>query len=991
MHKKILALIATVALLLSAFPTPVFATGESSLTLNLSTTKVISSAPRTDYLLINGTIPIVGAKAADYKIKVEGQQAGVIYDQLVASGNNFHFYLPTNLAPQDVTVTAYSAGREVAKATIAVRYNVAISPKQLQFSYSGKQNPVLITGKVTNNKGEPVPNASVILVSANGATNSYFTGIKTDREGEFGVAVLEWLAAEALELRIGSDVASAVTHIQGEVTPQQATLEVSPQKAVRTVVQTNFDVSGSGFAAAVADVGFTMLLDGQPVSDMAVTLPQSVRTDAHGNLATNFKWTPQQAGTYTLIASTGNYRASSTIVVTNPTSYNLINSAQLETLAVGTNEFAIGHGGIHLVHYLSSTNFTNDFVYTVYIDGKPAQDLNTRQDFARLAVGRIAISADQLGTKTIKIVAHRLADKHAPNAKSVFERTINAQVNGWDVSLNPAEITVNKAQAFTLTVKDDNGNPINNARIDIEGYAPYTPGAANVQNGSYSFKDVTMTSVGPKSIEVYQGAQLMAQLQLNVVGQPVYHVTADVATLLQSQGEAVKLTVTRNGAPVTPSRVHWVYADGSFDTASPMPLEPGLSQVSIKAAQAGPLLVRVENADGTLCGETKLDVVAPQFVLLDPGAANLTNNFKTRVRFQVVDPRTQSVLTDNLEVVPSYLSQVALYDSSGSALGSTILGATEHVLTVLPRATSPEREAAAADNAQVAVAFKLNNALVDGAFVVKEATLTSNPDRILIGAKNNLTLTYLDANSAPIVGKPIVADGANLGKTDAKGQVVYPVSVVTAAAVNVQAHTDVEQARVQLSIRLAFDNQAPRLTYKVVDNKATFVITDDLRISRININGEEKDFWPGPTYEFTTILQPGVNRVHVKAQDTNNNVLDEAVRIDYAPKPEAIVLRGNQVRRHGDVLFVQARQLEELGARFVWRSSARTATFSLGKAKVEISIGSMIARVNGAPVALPAAAFVVDGRTYIPMRFVSETLGWKVHWSAGDVITITVE
>ena len=480
----------------------------------------------------------------------------------------------------------------------------------------------------------------------------------------------------------------------------------------------------------------------------------------------------------------------------------------------------------------------------------------------------------------------------------------------------------------------------------------------------------------------------MAELELEVVGQQVYKVQPDVTTLLQGKGEAVQLTVNRGGKEVTPWLVRWIYADGTSDSAYPTHLAAGVSTVNINAAKAGPLTIHVANVDGTLCGETTIEVVAPKLVLIDQEAANLTNNFKTQVRFQIVDPRNNSVLTENLSVVPNHFSVVELHDANGAVAGTTIVGASAHSLTILPKATAADWNNAHTNNERVTVGFKIGNVLVDGVLAVREATLASNPDRIFIGAKNNLTLTYRDANGRPIVGKEVVADEARLGKTDGKGQVIYPVSVVTSAAVAVKADTDVAATKVGLTIKLAFDTEAPQLTYKVADNRATFTITDDLRIARINIDDKEVDFWPGLTYEFIRTLQPGVNKIHVKAQDSNNNGLDEVIKIEYTPEPEAIVLRGSQVMRHGEFIFVQARQFQDLGARFTWKAGPKVAAFALGNSRVEVIIGSMIANVNGAPVAMPAAPFLVNERTYIPLRFVSETLGWKVHWSAGDIITI---
>jgi hypothetical protein len=315
------------------------------------------------------------------------------------------------------------------------------------------------------------------------------------------------------------------------------------------------------------------------------------------------------------------------------------------------------------------------------------------------------------------------------------------------------------------------------------------------------------------------------------------------------------------------------------------------------------------------------------------------------------------------------------------------LGAEEHVLTVLVKVPAAKFEEAEKAGKTVKLTFKVGSITVNGGFEVKDATITSDPEMIIIGAKNNLTLTYLDANGKPIAGKTVKANNADLGKTDDNGQVIYPAGIV-AEAVEVKADTDVTDKPVVKSIKIGYDFEAPQVTYEVDGNKATLIITDNVRLVRVNIDGKDIDFWPGARYEHVVTLNPGVNKVRVKAQDSNDNVLDEVVEIEY--KTDSIVLKDDKVQRQGDYLFVQARQFEEFGAKFAWNGETRTATFVIGDDKVEVTIGSTTAVVNGEAVTMPVAAFIADGRTYVPVRFVSENLGWNVHWAQGDIVTITL-
>jgi len=49
---------------------------------------------------------------------------------------------------------------------------------------------------------------------------------------------------------------------------------------------------------------------------------------------------------------------------------------------------------------------------------------------------------------------------------------------------------------------------------------------------------------------------------------------------------------------------------------------------------------------------------------------------------------------------------------------------------------------------------------------------------------------------------------------------------------------------------------------------------------------------------------------------------------------------------------------------------------------IELPIGSNVTKVNGQPITLDTKAVVEKGRTYVPLRFVSEALGQTVEWDS---------
>jgi hypothetical protein len=73
---------------------------------------------------------------------------------------------------------------------------------------------------------------------------------------------------------------------------------------------------------------------------------------------------------------------------------------------------------------------------------------------------------------------------------------------------------------------------------------------------------------------------------------------------------------------------------------------------------------------------------------------------------------------------------------------------------------------------------------------------------------------------------------------------------------------------------------------------------------------------------------------------------------------------------------------EKMGATVEWHPSTRTVLAARGNTLVELRIGSRIARVNDRPVQLDVPAMIVRGRTLVPLRFVSESLGGEVEYRA---------
>src|SRR5580700_8032829 len=104
---------------------------------------------------------------------------------------------------------------------------------------------------------------------------------------------------------------------------------------------------------------------------------------------------------------------------------------------------------------------------------------------------------------------------------------------------------------------------------------------------------------------------------------------------------------------------------------------------------------------------------------------------------------------------------------------------------------------------------------------------------------------------------------------------------------------------------------------------------------------------------------------------------------------QPLYLNPGPIERVGRV-FVPLRGIfERLGAGVVYSSGTINAT--KGSTTISLQIGSTQATVNGQPQTLDVAPFIVGATTYVPLRFVAQSLGAQVGYDASTrVVAIDV-
>lgn len=140
----------------------------------------------------------------------------------------------------------------------------------------------------------------------------------------------------------------------------------------------------------------------------------------------------------------------------------------------------------------------------------------------------------------------------------------------------------------------------------------------------------------------------------------------------------------------------------------------------------------------------------------------------------------------------------------------------------------------------------------------------------------------------------------------------------------------------------------------------------------------------------TRVVTPPGSTTRVRVTPEGDQVItvtvnEEPVQFAQARRP---VMMGGRV-------FVPLRGvIERLGGNVLWDPGDRVVTGAhpATKNQFRIRVGSDEALLNGRKMALDAPPRVVNGTTYVPLRFVSEALGARVRWdNATRAVIITAD
>ena len=130
----------------------------------------------------------------------------------------------------------------------------------------------------------------------------------------------------------------------------------------------------------------------------------------------------------------------------------------------------------------------------------------------------------------------------------------------------------------------------------------------------------------------------------------------------------------------------------------------------------------------------------------------------------------------------------------------------------------------------------------------------------------------------------------------------------------------------------------------------------------------------------TAILDDGEKIYKVQFKPVVVSVMYDGKRIGFDQLP---------VIENGRTLVPLRAIFEKIGASVEWDGETQTVTATKDDTTVSLTINSTTAKKNGQEIVLDVPAKIINGRTMVPVRFVSDCFGVGVEWK-GDIQTVVL-
>ncbi|MGC8576326.1 MAG: stalk domain-containing protein, partial [Caldisericum sp.] len=183
-------------------------------------------------------------------------------------------------------------------------------------------------------------------------------------------------------------------------------------------------------------------------------------------------------------------------------------------------------------------------------------------------------------------------------------------------------------------------------------------------------------------------------------------------------------------------------------------------------------------------------------------------------------------------------------------------------------------------------------------------------------------------------------------------------------------------------------------------------------LQSLTVNGNPVITTLEGNFETTVPLSAGANTIKIEAVDRVGNKYTQSFTVFYTPPQikqsyivvlkvgsPSITVNGTSKKidsqgskpiiKNGRTLLPIRTLIESLGGTVEWNAKEQKVTITLNGHSMILWIGKTTALVDNSKASLDVAPQIINGRTYLPLRFISENLGASVNWD-DQTQTITI-
>ncbi len=283
--------------------------------------------------------------------------------------------------------------------------------------------------------------------------------------------------------------------------------------------------------------------------------------------------------------------------------------------------------------------------------------------------------------------------------------------------------------------------------------------------------------------------------------------------------------------------------------------------------------------------------------------------------------------------------------------------------------------------------------------------IISPQDNSVLSSKTVTIKGYVDPGSTILVdGKSVTVDGT--------GNFVASIEISNSPqTISIDA-TDIAGNTAQKTLTLSLDLTPPPLSitkpvmFQQVNTLPLLVEGKTEKGAKVTVNGEVAEVKDDGSFSFalSTLPEGELSKIEVVATDAAGNSTKQVVSVKYSKTTIIRLQVGNKSALINDSTYtleasptiVSGRTMvplrfigEAFGATFNYDSIFKIVDINFNGQEIKMQVGNKLAFVNGKSMALDVAPYIVNGRTLVPIRFISEVFGADVSWD-GTTKTVTI-